>query len=64
MAPTEGRVTSPERRWGSRRGTPIIAIKTQLPFHCYVNKTYCTVSTNTKKTHMMLLRMLPLLFYF
>jgi len=22
MAPTEGRVTRPERRWGCRRGTP------------------------------------------
>jgi len=22
MAPTEGRVATPERRWGCRRGTP------------------------------------------
>jgi len=23
MAPTEGRVAKPERRWGCRRGTPV-----------------------------------------
>jgi len=23
MAPTEGRVARPERRWGCRRGTPV-----------------------------------------
>jgi len=24
MAPTEGRVARPERRWGCRRGTPLV----------------------------------------
>jgi len=30
MAPTEGRVTRPERRWDCRRGTPKTAARYRL----------------------------------
>jgi len=30
MAPTEGRVARPERRWGCRRGTPISLPSTEV----------------------------------
>jgi len=30
MAPTEGRVARPERRWGCRRGTPYKALETKF----------------------------------
>jgi len=35
MAPTEGRVARPERRWGCRRGTPVLLAST-----CTVNAAY------------------------
>jgi len=35
MAPTEGRVARPERRWGCRRGTPVLFAST-----CTVNAAY------------------------
>jgi len=34
MAPTEGRVAKPERRWGCRRGTPSSDLKSSS--HCIV----------------------------
>jgi len=34
MAPTEGRVARPERRWGCRRGTPVCVGRTKM-HHCW-----------------------------
>jgi len=34
MAPTEGRVARPERRWGCRRGTPEVG--EHAPVHLWI----------------------------
>jgi len=48
MAPTEGRVAKPERRWDCRRGTPTQSKYRDGSWHSLLNRLKCLRKNCTK----------------